>query len=207
MNLTHGAAWKTWAQYQNAQKISYLSGVWKVPDPPSSVSTQILYYWNGVEPDDQSAVLQPVLQFGQTPAGGGNYWAIASWYVSSSNGVVVTGLVDCDVGDAILGQLTFLNNGSWVTNGTNVKNGKSAYFVYTPTEVYDYAYEVLEAYNVDNQCNLYPPSGVVHFTDIVVQSNGKTVTPTWQPMVKNNQCNEQTKVLSATAVDIVFNTK
>ena len=34
-----------------------------------------------MEPADTSAVLQPVLQWGVSAAGGGNYWAIASWYL------------------------------------------------------------------------------------------------------------------------------
>lgn len=67
-------------QYQNPKKVSLLYGEWAVPPAPPANDGQILYFWNGVEPDDNSAVLQPVLQWGSTPAGGGAYWAVASWY-------------------------------------------------------------------------------------------------------------------------------
>lgn len=109
-------------------------------------------------------------------------------------------------GDPILGQLTYSSNGTWVTNATNLNTQQSVYFVYTPQEQYDYAYEVLEAYFVTDICDLYPPTGVVHFHNISVQVAGKTVTPQWQPDSINNQCNEHTKVVSSQAVDILFNT-
>jgi len=67
----HGPAWKTAAQYENPSSITYLYGEWSVPPYPTTQSDQILYFWNGVEPEDNSAVVQPVLQWGATPAGGG----------------------------------------------------------------------------------------------------------------------------------------
>lgn len=30
-------------------------------------------------------ILQPVLQWGLSPAGGGNYWAINNWYVNDQD--------------------------------------------------------------------------------------------------------------------------
>jgi len=206
-NLRHGPAWKTWGQYRNANKITYLTGTWDVPSMPSSVSGQILYFWNGVEPDDNSAVLQPVLQWGFTPAGGGDYWAVSSWYVSADHGSFFTALINCSIGDEVLGTLSIENNGTWIVTGENTRTSATTSFSYVPFSTdYTYAYEVLEAYNVDSSCNLYPPDGVVHFTNIAVEVAGQKVTPTWTPKTQTNECNEQTKVLSATAVDIVFNT-
>lgn len=54
--------WKTWAQYRNPSLITQLNGIWNTPPLPSRTNSQILYFWNGVEPNDNTAVLQPVLQ-------------------------------------------------------------------------------------------------------------------------------------------------
>lgn len=115
------------------------------------------YFWNGVEPADNSAVLQPVLQWGSTPAGGGDYWAVASWYVSSNHGTIVTPLVNANVGDTVLGTNNFLSNKTWEICGTVSSSGNSTCFNFQPYAPYVYAYEVLEAYSVDSDCSLYPP--------------------------------------------------
>jgi hypothetical protein len=67
-NVTHGAAWKAWAQHVptgSEREVSYLNGSWPVPPEPTDTSAgQTLFFWNGIEPTDTSAVLQPVLQWG-----------------------------------------------------------------------------------------------------------------------------------------------
>jgi len=203
---THGPAWKTWAQYQTSN-ITNLVGQWPVPPNPTVQSDgQLLYFWNGVEPNDNSEVLQPVLQWGSSPVGGGNYWAVASWFVSSSGNVVTSPLMNVNIGDVIVGTLTLLSNGSWEVIGTDSNMKNSTMFTYTPDESnYDYAYEVLEAYSIA-ECSDYPTSGKVPFTNIVVEALGKVVQPTWTPMVKNNNCQENTIVVSPSAVTIQFKT-
>jgi hypothetical protein len=76
-NATHGSAWKAWAQVSapGGGSVSEINSTWVVPGPPVSPSQQTLFFWNGVEPEDTSAVLQPVLQWGSSAAGGGPYWA------------------------------------------------------------------------------------------------------------------------------------
>lgn len=111
-------------------------------------------------------------------------------------------------GDEILGQLTLLNNGSWITNATNLANSVSTAFTYQPYLTdYNYAYEVLEAYNVEQACNLYPQEGVVSFVEIQVEAGGKPVTPTWSAKTQDNLCNEMAQVVSPQSVEIKFNTQ
>jgi len=203
---THGPAWKTWAQYQNTELISSLTGYWTVPPQPTSSDSQILYFWNGVEPTDNSEVLQPVLQWGYTPAGGGDFWGVASWFVSANFGSVVSPLVDSSPNDVIKGYNFRQANGTWTINGTDTNTAQSAVISYTPDESdYSYAYEVLEAYTLSG-CDDYPPTGEVTFDQILVEVDGKPVKPTWQTMTKDTTCNEQTVVVSPTEVKITFNT-
>jgi hypothetical protein len=57
--LTHGPAWKAWTQFNATAAVTRLATTWSVPATPKRNDGQILYYWNGVEPLDNSAVLQP----------------------------------------------------------------------------------------------------------------------------------------------------
>ena len=85
----------TWNFYQ-----SYIS----VPPEPREKSDQTLYYWGGVQPASNDQVLQPVLQWGPSEAGGGRYWAFASWKVGKS-GAYHTPLMRVSAGDVLLTQV------------------------------------------------------------------------------------------------------
>lgn len=62
VNTTHGSAWKAWAQYNGptgATTVTNLVSQWAVPSAPSHTGNGVtLFWWNGVEPVDTSAVLQ-----------------------------------------------------------------------------------------------------------------------------------------------------
>jgi len=206
-NVTYsGPAWKAWTQYSNNSKITNLYGEWTVPqDPVDQNAAQTLFYWNGVEPADTSAVLQPVLQWGESAAGGGNFWAIASWLVSSTHATIVSPLLTVESGDVIEGFNTYLTNGTWVITAS-VQNNKTATtsFSYKPDQAFTIAYEVLEAYTI-TECTDYPKAGVISFDNIKVSAGGSVVTPTWDPLTQQPiTCKEHAKVISPTQVEIYF---
>lgn len=61
--------------------ISSFATTWKVPAAPTTNHQQTIFLFNSIEPASGNAILQPVLQYGPSAAGGGSYWAVASWYV------------------------------------------------------------------------------------------------------------------------------
>src|SRR5215469_10733241 len=75
--------WITFASWYNHQgkPISYFGTDWNVPPAPTTYSGQTLFIFNSIEPASFDSILQPVLQFGPSAAGGGQFWAITSWYV------------------------------------------------------------------------------------------------------------------------------
>lgn len=191
-NLTtrHGPAWKAWTEYEKSSSdvVTFLSGKWKVPKDPSR-GGQLLYLWNGIEPHSGEGVLQPVMQYGSSAAGGGNSWGVASWYVSSDHGSYHTSLVDLRTGGTVLGTVS-LSGKSYTINGTDMGSGKSAQFSMVPKDgPYTWSCNTLEMYSLSS-CSQYPPEPYV-VTDIKLQLGGKSVTPTWKPMTKNPiTCNE-----------------
>lgn len=70
------------------QTISEFRARWTVPPPPKVTSRQTIFLFNGMlissrQPKYKS-ILQPVLQWGNDDAGGGPFWAIATWYVRTA---------------------------------------------------------------------------------------------------------------------------
>jgi hypothetical protein len=131
----HGSAWKAWAQVgapTGDASVTSLNSTWVVPGPPISPGDQTLFFWNGVEPADTSAVLQPVLQWGSSAAGGGPYWAYASWYVSATHGSHFSPLVKVAPGDSVVGTNTLGSDGAtWSI--TAVSPGKKPSTVRAPS--------------------------------------------------------------------------
>jgi len=200
----HGAAWRAWTQYENSGILTSHYGEWAVPPAPKSNDGQILYFWNGVEPDDNSAVLQPVLQWGSTPAGGGSYWAAASWYVSSER-AFFSKIIKLSTGDTVKGNNVLNANKSWTVTATSAKTGKSTFFSYQPPSAdYTYAYQVLEAYSVSNCKTDYPVPNKIVFNNIKTSVANKPVVPTWQPMTQTPSCSEAAQVASPTQTSITW---
>jgi hypothetical protein len=79
-------SWVTWLQWDNGSSspINYFSTTWIVPNAPAVNNDQLIYIFNGLTDPNGVDIMQPVLQWGGGPAGGGYIWTIANWYVWSS---------------------------------------------------------------------------------------------------------------------------
>jgi len=199
----HGRAWKTWAQYHNTTAFTSMSAQWAVPSSPTTQRNQILYFWPGTEPDDNSFVIQPVLQWGNTPAGGANYWAVTSWYVGDF--AFFSTLLNATSGSSVGGSMVFSSTGGgWNIYSENSEKESVSLFAQT-TVPQTYAYIVLEAYNLID-CTEYPASETAEvFTNIVTDVNYQPSTPDWQTMTKAPRiCNEHTVIDSSSQVEIQF---
>eukprot|EP00339_Tiarina_fusa_P019438 CAMPEP_0117064550 /NCGR_PEP_ID=MMETSP0472-20121206/45092_1 /TAXON_ID=693140 ORGANISM="Tiarina fusus, Strain LIS" /NCGR_SAMPLE_ID=MMETSP0472 /ASSEMBLY_ACC=CAM_ASM_000603 /LENGTH=182 /DNA_ID=CAMNT_0004784755 /DNA_START=125 /DNA_END=673 /DNA_ORIENTATION=- len=157
--------------------------------------------------DDNSFVLQPVLQYGSSPAGGGMYWAIASWYVGDR--AFFSNLVNATVGDMMFGTMTAAdssNSTSWniVSENSNTKQSVSLQVENIITQTY--AYCVLEAYNLFNCADEYPAGTTSEpFTNLVTDVAGVSSSPQWVSKTKDPRiCNEHTTITSPTEVAIVW---
>jgi hypothetical protein len=171
---TQNPTWNGWveASQENlwwlggSDNIDWESGDFYVPSAPS-VNGGLIYIFNGIEPATQDWILQPVLQYGYSPAGGGYYWGIASWLVGT--------------GGAWHSPLERVNSGDRLYGYTE-QTGASGGNLYYTSEAYDlttnayswinattwglhwtWAYEgVLEVYNV-SWCSQLPASGYAYF--------------------------------------------
>ena len=85
-----------------------MTTTWTVPPEPIAEDGQLLYLFNGLQDSPVTQILQPVLQRGKSPAGGGNSWALASWLVSNSDAFRTQTLVAANPGDVLTGVMKLM---------------------------------------------------------------------------------------------------
>ena len=81
-----GSGWITYAYWNNdtGHPLTSFRTTWQVPPAPATQESQTIFLFNGIQNNGTNyGILQPVLQWGSSAAGGGPYWSIASWYVTS----------------------------------------------------------------------------------------------------------------------------
>jgi hypothetical protein len=167
--------------------IDKIEGTWTVPSDPST-NGGLVYMFNALEPTSENLIIQPVLQYGATSAGGdigGNYWVIASWMVGS-NALHSPG-ERVNPGDTIQGTvyITSVSGGklNWEIAAKDTTSGAwSDQGVWTSGYTWNFAFSgVLEAYNITS-CNDLPASHSDEFKGNTVDHgypSFKSVTPGW----------------------------
>lgn len=76
---------------------------------------------NSSGPKSKFDIIQPVLQFGVSGAGGGEFWSISSWYVPEGgwfDSAIYSEPLTVEPGDTIFGNVGFLA-GCCTTSTTN----------------------------------------------------------------------------------------
>lgn len=202
--------WVEYAMAQTTTPLGYLTTTWPVPAAPSAGGA-VIFFFPGAEPSDGSTVLQPVLQYGVSSAGGGNYWAAASWYCCPSGWSHYSPLINVSTGDTIAGTMSSTCSGGtcdWTITTTDQTTGQTSTLpaagVTTPF-IYNYG-AVLEAHLLTN-CNQYPATGTTTFSNLVLKDqNGNPIAPNWQGSVMNVQprCSYKVTNSGATSVTITY---
>lgn len=102
-----GSGWIAYAYWNNnsGSTLSSFTTTWVVPPAPTTQSGQTVFLFNGIQ--NSTMIYQPVLQWGLSAAGGGNYWAVASWYADGQNGHSFhSQLTQVNPGDILIGVMT-----------------------------------------------------------------------------------------------------
>lgn len=180
---------------------------WKVPQPPRKQDQQLIYLFNGLEDVAGSKILQPVLQWGESPAGGGNSWEIASWFVGSDGSAYHTPLVQVQPGELLNGRMA-------LTSSSNAGYSYVSEFVGIPgtsltiqnTEPLPVAAETLEAYQVVD-CSEYP-TDFTAFTGIGFDLATPASTVPWSAVNDVADCGQHTVIQETSSengeVDLYF---
>ncbi len=190
--------WITYAdgQFFSQNPLSKFSTNWIVPQPPKKVSNQLLYIFiggGGTFYSGYSYIIQPVLQWGISPAGGGNYWSICNWFVIN-NEFFHDSLLLVQPGTSLNGiiRLTSFSDSSFSYNSSFGGYPTSLQVDNIPELIN--LYIAFEAYSVQ-ECIEYPVDEKVKFCDIQILT-GVHTDFMWTPVNWVSDCGQFTEVIS-----------
>jgi hypothetical protein len=193
----------------SSDNIDWESGEFYVPNTPSA-NGGLIFLFNGIAPTAQNWILQPVLQYGTSAAGGGNYWAMASWFVGTG-GTWHSPLVRVNSGNTLYGFTEQTATGStldYTSEAYDLSTGTYSWLsVWSSGLHWTVAYEgVLEVYNV-NSCSQLPSSGYAYFFDNYVDHGYPAydyVSPAFTGYVFQSGCSDWTYVSNTSDYAYLF---
>lgn len=192
------SGWVCYAAWTNdsGRPLTSFSTTWTVPDEPMKPADQTLFLFNGVQNrSDPYGILQPVLQWGISGAGGGQYWTAASWYFLSTGHAFYSSLVRVNPGDVLTGVMKQTGSSNSTFNyqsefvglaGTELPVENIAELVWLN--------ETLEVYWV-RECANYPKTPSTSMMDINVLTGGVAPTMNWTPNNRLTECGEHITVV------------
>jgi len=171
----------------SGDNIDKITGTWTVPNAPKDTGG-LAYIFNVLAPTTEDLIIQPVLQYGATTAGGligGNYWVIASWLVGKN--AYHSGGETVNPGDTISGEI-YINSISsgkinWEIKAKDTTTGAySDLGAWSSGYTWNWAFSgVLEAYGITT-CGELPNSSDTAFKDTKVYHgypSFDSVTASW----------------------------
>jgi hypothetical protein len=195
-----GSGWITYAGWSNnsGQPISLFRTTWVLPPAPASQSGQTIFLFNGIQ--NSTMIYQPVLQWGPSAAGGGNSWAVASWYADGQGGQAFhTPLVNVSPGQTLIGVMTL----------TGTSGGQHSYYCefqgiagtglpISNVQELTWANETLEAYGIQT-CSDYPDCDFTGMRNISIACGTATPSISWSPQNAVTDCGQHCVVVSNSA--------
>ncbi|MDR3607311.1 MAG: hypothetical protein P4M08_08020 [Oligoflexia bacterium] len=173
---------------------------WSVPNEPARKENQLIYLFNGIMNVKHTTILQPVLQWGVSPAGGGGYWAVASWFVNLKGETFHTPLIRVQPGEVLTGVMTLIEDSdskfSYVSEFDGIP--KTVLRVHEIEELRE-ATETLEAYRV-HECTAYPV-GTTAFSDISLELPNGLPSLLWTVRDRVTNCGQHVTVVSDSATN------
>jgi len=187
-------AYTGWAN-NTGNPISSYSASWVVPPEPRIKADQTIFLFNGIQ--NSTMIYQPVLQWGNSKAGGGRYWSVASWYADGQNGLsFYSNLVQVNVGDTLIGfMILTAQNGAAFDYSCGFEGIADTTLPLQAVEELTWANETLEVYGVID-CGHYPATRKTSFTAIDLQTGNVAPPLNWTVNNSHTECGQHASVVS-----------
>jgi acylphosphatase len=195
-----GSGWITYFYWNNGTgtPVSQFKTMWQVPPPPSvQGSGEVVFLFNGIQNTGNNfGILQPVLQWGTSAAGGGQYWSVASWYVTSGGQAFHTNLVPVNTGDSLIGVMTLTgHNGGGFSYTSEFQNIATTQLPVQNIAELVWCNETLEAYGLNDPGN-YPDTPLTEFTEINIRTGASAPAISWTPVNRVSDTGQHGVVVS-----------
>jgi len=192
-----GSGWIVDAFWLNntGNPVTSFKTTWRVPPAPSTSSGQTIFLFNGIDPVvPTQAILQPVLQWGPSQAGGGPFWSVASWYVMGNGQAFFTPPVAVNSGDVLVGVMTLTGQANGLFSYQSEFQGipETALPVQNVAEL-AWCNETLEAYHI-TACSDYPSTDLTPMQSIDLRTGNTTPAVHWTPQDRVTDCGQHTVV-------------
>ncbi len=207
-----GTGWITFVSWSNttATPISQFTSIWTVPAEPTSRDGQLLYLFNGMQ-NAAGYIYQPVLQWGSSPAGGGNFWSVATWYVGPVGSPTFhsESVQPVNVGDELAGVIGLTGQSA---DGFSYEAGflgipDAGWAIVDQPELTVLAI-TLEAYSL-TKCSDYPANHGTTFSGIDVKQGNMRPALRWTATTNVFGCGQHAVVVSSAAdggtVELFYN--
>jgi Repeat of unknown function (DUF346) len=206
-----GTGWITFASWTNStgSPVSSFSTQWVVPPAPIAEDGQVIFLFNGIQ--NETMIYQPVLQWGVSAAGGGNYWAVASWYADGQGGQAFhTDLVRVNPGDLLTGVMTLTGQSGGNFSYNCEFNGiANTSLPIQNVQQLTWCVETLEAYGIKGAPD-YPVTFRVPMKAIDIKTGTTTPAVNWAPSNTVTDCGQHALVVDNSGsngeVDLCFGT-
>ena len=204
--------WIAYAYWTNSgTAITNFTTTWTVPSVPSNKGSQTIFLFNGMQDGTTSTsyIIQPVLQWGPSAAGGGKYWAITNWYVSSSQAFFGS-LVTVSAGASLTGVMkeTAVSGSNYSYNSSFTGYSSASALQVNNVPQAFWAAETLESYGVTSPSTMYPPNSDVALTSIQILKGSTNASISWTTAQATSGAAQKAVVVSNASpggqVDIYF---
>jgi hypothetical protein len=210
-------SWVVYGEWENTSSTPITSFVtdWAVPSQPATTEDgQLIYIFNGLCNADSTEIIQPVLQWGNGPAGGSTYWSIANWYVVGNTAWISDIVTNLSPGTGLEGILTLYSqnadksfgytssfagysNSLSIDEGLYSPQGSTSQMPALPFQAL--ADVTLETYGPGGDGVPYAtdyPAGqnYVSMNQIAVYLNGTFTAADWSPLSGNTEYGETAQV-------------
>jgi len=151
----------------DGSQCTYFSTTYIVPPPPKKKSNQTIYIFNAfVGPDD---IIQPVLQWGISYAGGGDYWSICNWYINDQNQVFYDSLIRVNPGTKLEGIIKASQSSNDLYDYNSSFQGYPTSLQINNIHALQNLYVALEVYGI-NSDDEYPSNEKITLSEIQIKS-------------------------------------
>lgn len=192
-----GSGWIAWGSFRNTTgtPISFFKTLWTVPPPPATQSGQTIFLFNGLT--GMSDILQPVLQWGPSSAGGGNYWSVGSWFVDPSGHAFHSTLANVNPGQTLVGVMALTSQaGNLLSYSCEFQGINGTRLTVQNIAELKQATETLECYGI-TRCSDYPATKLTVMAAISLQTGAVSPAVTWTPFDAVADCGQHTRVAGA----------
>lgn len=162
--------------YKNIPQITQFDAYWKAPTcPPSSEFAEPVFLFNGIRTPDETAIVQPVLEYNQPITG--QYWTGCCWALEDGMQDIHSDRITITTGDTLKGELHWSSTyGQWYIQISDITTGEAEYLWsnYVPTT--NVQVDVtLEGWNIDDDSDV---PGDTRFYNMVYKNNGNPISVT-----------------------------